>query len=115
MILLTISLIVGCGKDENASKTTCDLTNPIEELQWLKEIKNSLTNCSCEMSILQGTYDDQTVFYVAMTDPLCNGIQTIVLNDCNGKIVKTINSGEYQEFLAKIKNVKALYRCKTAG
>ena len=115
MILLAIMLITSCGKDENAAKTICEYTDPIEELGWLKEIKTCLTNCPCEISILQGTFNGQTVFYVGITDPVCNGIGTITLLDCEGKTVKTIQSGEYQEFLSKITNIKNLYRCKNAS
>lgn len=112
MILLAIFFIASCGKDENAGKTTCELSDPIEELPWLKEIKNSLTNCSCEISILQATYKNQTVFYTAMTDPLCDGVQTIILLDCEGKVIRSIPNDDIQSFHENATNIKALYRCK---
>jgi hypothetical protein len=56
--------------------------------------------------ILQGTYDGQTVFYVSVTDPICNGMQTITRLYCEGKLVKTITPNDYQAFLEKVTNVK---------
>lgn len=115
LVLLVIFFVTGCGKEENANKSTCALTNPIEELSWLKEMKNSLTNCSCEMSIIQATYNNQTVFYTLMTDPLCDGVQSIVLLDCKGKILKTFANSEISGYKDKETNMKVLYRCKTSN
>ena len=115
LVLLVIFFVVSCGKEENTNKSTCDLTDPIEELSWLKEIKNSITNCSCEMSIIQATYDNQTVFYTLMTDPLCDGVQSIVLLDCKGKIVETFANSEISGYKEKETNMKVLYRCKTSN
>lgn len=115
MIFLTIFFIASCGKDENAGKTTCEFSDPIEELPWLKEIKNSLTNCSLEKSILQGTYKHQTVFYVSVTDPRVDAIQTTTLLDCEGKVIEVIQPNKYQTFLNRVSNVKNLYRCKTSN
>jgi len=114
IVLLVIFVTSSCGKDENTGKSTCDLANPIEELLWLKEIKTTMTNCSCEMSILQATYNNQTVFYTMMTDPLCDGVQTITLLNCEGKVVENIKQDKFQAFLGKVSNVKNLYRCKTS-
>lgn len=115
IILITIFIVASCGKDENTGKSTCDLADPIEELPWLKEIKNSLTNCSIEMSILQGTYKNQTVFYISMTDPRVDAIQTATLLDCEGKVIEVIQPNKYQTFLNRVSNVKNLYRCKTSN
>lgn len=115
ILLITILFAASCGKDKNTNKSVCDLTDPIEELSWLKEMKNTMTNCSCEMSIVQATYNNQTVFYTMMTDPLCNGVQTIILYDCEGKIVKTIANDEIPSYKAEETNMKVLYRCKTSN
>jgi len=115
ILLITIFIIASCGKDENANKSVCNSTDPIEELSWLKEMKNTMTNCSCEMSIVQATYNSQTVFYTIMTDPLCDAIQTIILYDCEGKVVKTIANNEIPSYKAEETNMKVLYRCKTSN
>ena len=113
--LLVLFFIASCSKEDETKIKTCDFSDPIEELQWLKEIRNTMTNCSCELSILLATYNNQTVFYVAMTDPLCNGVQTTTLLDCEGKVIEVIQSEKYQAFLGKVSNVKNLYRCKTTN
>lgn len=114
-ILLFLLVSAACSRNEKDNTAELKLSNPTEELAWLKEIKTSLTNCTCEMSIIQAEYDGQTVFYIAMTDPLCDGIQSVVLYDSNGKPVKTLTNDEYISAGDKLSNKKILYRCKTAG
>jgi PBP1b-binding outer membrane lipoprotein LpoB len=115
-IILAISILfAGCSKEKDQNKQICNLADPINELPWLKEIKNSLTNCSCQISIFQVTYDQQTVFYTAMNDPLCDGVQTYTLYNCEGKVVEVIPSDKIQAFQTKVTDVKNLYRCKNLG
>jgi hypothetical protein len=108
IIFVFLVLLLSCEKNDN----TCNCNDPITDLAWLKELKNSFTNCFCEMSIIQATYNNQTVFYVAMTDPLCDGIQNIELLDCKGDSIKTYEPGD-QAAYNEITNRKVLYRCKT--
>ena len=107
IIISFLVLLLGCEK----SVKTCNSDDPLKDLAWLQEVKTSLTNCSCEMSIIQATYNKQTVFYTAMTDPICNGIYPIVLRDCTGDIVKSYESLN-QVKDNDITNIKTLYRCK---
>ena len=107
-IFIVLIFLLSCEKNDN----TCNCNDPLKDLAWLKELKNSLTNCSCEMSIIQATYNKQTVFYQAMTDPLCDGIFPIVLLDCNGATVKSYESAN-QVTGNEISDRKTLYRCKT--
>lgn len=113
MLLIPVLLTTACNNEEKIASSTCDLTDPIEQLPWLKEVKNSLNNCACEMSIVQAEFESRTVFFVAMTDPLCNGVQTIVLYNCDGELVKTFSNDEYLASADKLNNRKNLYRCKT--
>ena len=108
LILVFLVLLLSCEKNDN----TCNCNDPLRDLAWLKEVKTSLTNCSCEMSIIQATYNRQTVFYTAMTDPLCDGIFPIVLLDCEGATVKSYESAN-QIPDNDITYKKTLYRCKT--
>jgi hypothetical protein len=107
-ILLLIQ--TGCKRDDE-NKTKCDVNNPLEELQWLTDIKNSLTNCSCDVSILQGTYKEVTVFYIMVTDPVCNSVFHVVLWDCNGDFVKEYKPGEDDLFFAEVELVDNIYTC----
>jgi hypothetical protein len=105
--VVSLSLLLSCEKNDN----TCNCNDPLKELAWLQEVKTSLTNCFCEMSIIQATYNKQTVFYTAMTDPLCDGLYSIVLRDCQGYTIKLYES-LYQVKDNEISDIRALYRCK---
>ncbi len=107
IIIGFLILLLSCEK----SVSTCNFVDPLKDLAWLQEVKTSFTNCSCEMSIIQATYNKQTVFYTAMTDPVCNGVYPIVLRDCTGEIVKSYESIN-QVKDNDITNIKTLYRCK---
>jgi hypothetical protein len=108
LVIVSLILLLSCEKYDN----TCNCKDPLNDLAWLQEVKASFTNCSCEMSIIQATYNKQTVFYSTMTDPLCDGIYPIVLRDCKGATVKSYESAN-QITNNEITNIKALYRCKT--
>lgn len=111
-ILVLTFLFSGCSKENDQNKQICQLSDPINELVWLKDLKSSLTNCSCEMSILQATYHNQTVFYTAMTDMLCDGIQSYTLYNVDGKVLEIIPVNKIQDFRAEVTDVKNLYSCK---
>ena len=108
LLFLITLLIISCEKYNN----TCDCKDPLEDLKWLKDLKNSMTNCSCEISIFQATYNKQTVFYQSMTDPVCDDIINIAIADCTGKVLKTYTA-LYETFATEVTDRKVLYRCKT--
>ncbi|WP_320052180.1 hypothetical protein [uncultured Acetobacteroides sp.] len=113
VLFILAFLFMGCAKNAIVTTNACNSANPIEEVDWLKAMKNSLTNCSCEMSIIQGTYNNQTVFFTMITDPLCNSVNMPTLYSCEGKVVRVFNETDYREFNDKVTTVKVLYRCKT--
>jgi hypothetical protein len=76
-------------------------------------METSLINCMCEISLIRGTYNNQTVYFTALTDPACDGIDTPTLYDSNGKIVRIFTMNDYQEFYEKVTRDSVLYRCKT--
>jgi len=114
ILCLAIGLLLfnGCRYDKMAN-TECNSNNPTEDFAWLKAIKNTMTNCSCEISIIQGTYNNQTVFFTALTDALCDGINIPTLYDCEGKVVRVFTSADYRDFNDNVTRDKVLYRCKT--
>jgi len=99
--------LLACQKE---GTNACTAENPFDA-PWLKSIQDSLQNCYCVMSIVQGTYDGQTVFYVAMTDPLCDGIMIPVLLDCEGEVVKQYTYDNYHDFYDEVAPNAVLYRC----
>lgn len=108
-IFLFIFLLIGCEKYDN----TCDCKNPLEDIGWLKDLKGSLTNCSCRVSIFQATYHNQTVFYSIMNDPLCNSFGAIILRDCNGNSITTYDPPIGESMTNEVKDPKVIYSCKT--
>jgi hypothetical protein len=108
VLFVFFSLILSCEKTDRV----CNSENPLEDLVWLKELKSSFTNCICEMSILQASYKGQTVYYSAMTDPLCDGYYPVILLDCSGAAVKTLEPND-PAVANEISNREVIYRCKT--
>jgi hypothetical protein len=111
VVVIALLLFISCSK-ENEHKQICNLADPIYELPWLKEIKNSLTDCQWQTAIIQANYDGQTVFYTASNDPLANSNQSYTLYNCDGKIIEVTAPEKFQDFTAKITDVKILYQCK---
>lgn len=82
-----------------------------QDLTWLEDIKSSMISCTCQMSIYKATYKKQTVYYVAMTDPLCDGAYRIELRNTKGEIIKTFTSENPADFTTEITQRKAIYVC----
>jgi len=114
VFLLFAIVIISCQDDREAQNTVCTDIESIEQTPWLVELKNSITNCSCEVSIIKGEYERQTVFFVALTDPLCNGINSPSLFNCEGKVVRSFTSAaeDQKELADKVTIDTILYRCK---
>lgn len=111
-LLIPIGFLFACENDGSSVQDACVSRDPMEEVEWLIELKNSLTNCTCETSIIRGKYLDETVFYVAITDPACLSIFAPTLYDCSGKIVRKFNdTGKDQDDLQKLHLEEVLYRC----
>jgi hypothetical protein len=104
-------VFIGCDKDEK-TLPDCDFDNPIEDLGWLKEVKNSLNNCTCQISIFQAQYAGKTVFYQLMNDPACNSVFGVELWDCNGDIVKEYKRGDQDIFASEVVSGEIIYSCK---
>jgi hypothetical protein len=97
--------------DKRAEVKTCGLTVQFEELAIFQSLKESITNCSCITSVLTGTYEAQTVFYVAVTDPLCNGIFAPTLYNGDGEVVRVFKNTleEQDEFFQKVEARRSLH------
>ena len=103
-------ILPGCGKSETTIPE-CNVVNPLDELGWLKDVKNSLTNCTCQISILQGKYRGKTVFYIMNTDPVCNSVFHVILWDCNGDVVKEYKPGQFDTYSQEVELVDNIYTC----
>lgn len=61
-IILTVCS-VGCNDDKNVETNACTTTESIDKVPWIIDLKKSMTNCTCEISLIKGTYKAQTVFF----------------------------------------------------
>ncbi len=110
-IILIFTLALACKKEEKDN--ACNSDNPIEDFIWLKELKATIPeNCVCETSLIQGSYENQTVYYIAPTDLLCDGIIAPTLYDCNGDIVRIFTPEESHLFFESVTQTQVLYTCK---
>jgi len=100
-----------CEHDSDITANACTSQDPMN-VEWVQELKNSITNCSCETSIIRGKYLDKTVFYVMITDPACSSVFAPTLYDCSGTIIKkfSIYSKDHDD-VNKIILQEVLYRC----
>ncbi|MGB0890823.1 MAG: DUF6970 domain-containing protein [Flavobacteriaceae bacterium] len=85
-ILFSVTFLTSCPTKEEVL-TTCNTNYPLEDLIWLKEIKNSMdkVDCSGKSTITQYTYNSNTVFEVVLCSNFKDG-QTVVYN-CNGEVI----------------------------
>ena len=113
ILLLTTCIAFGCDDECGLAVDACTAEDPIAEVEWLRELKNSLADCTCQQSINQGEYLGETVFYVVITDPLCSSFFAPTLYSCSGTIIKKFGTTEEdQEELRKLSFEQELYRCK---
>lgn len=112
-IILTLGT-VRCS-DDQVETNACASSDPIGDVPWIAELKKSMTNCACEISLIKGTYQGQTVFFIALTDPLCNGIDTPTLYNCEGKKVREFSDSivDQNDLRDNVTRDHVVYRCKT--
>ncbi|WP_417886985.1 hypothetical protein [Zunongwangia sp.] len=87
-------LFFACSSDDDNSNTCNGTIDP----QFFAELKESITSCSCETSILKGTYNNETVYYKAITDPLCYTQTHYFFYDCKGNLIKELSNEESNEY-----------------
>ena len=114
MKLITSVLILFLGFSScDASKndtSQCGVQNPLEDLAWLKEVKESLKDSDVEKTIYQASYKKEAVFYLMITDPRVRLAFGVTLWDCEGKVIREFKSGEYEEFDTQVLNKIDLYK-----
>jgi hypothetical protein len=106
LIFVTLLLLLSCEKHDKA----CGFNDPLEDLAWLRNVKISLGDCTCEISIIQALYNKQTIFYTALTDPLCDGYYPYVLRNCAGDPLKTYLPDD-PAFSTDVTDRNVIYRC----
>lgn len=77
--ILTLFLIVSCNKDESENNY-CNVSNPTEELPWLKTMITELSDFNY---IMTANYKGKTIFYNRNCDPLVNYASSVF--NCSGE------------------------------
>ena len=117
-IIFTIFCISGCSDDDVKSKAlTCNPGEPFQEFSWLQDLKDSMESCSCEQSIIKGVYMGNTVYFLIMTDELCNWEFRTDLYNCHGQIIKEYryvegNQNTFEKFQMEVTGQEVIYVCK---
>ncbi len=111
ILLMLLMLTLSCSDNTNV----CATTGSIDDFPWIAKLKKSMTNCSCETSIIKGKYNNQTVIFIASTDPQCLGIDTPTLYNCEGKEIRSFTDSvaDQKELSDKLTRDSVLYRCKS--
>ena len=97
--ILILSVMLSCDKDESKSDP-CDVSNPIEELAWLKATIDDLSEYSY---IMIADYNGETVFYFGNCNPLANSVSSVY--NCNGDFI-----GYTNDIRSEITNDRLLWK-----
>jgi hypothetical protein len=116
-LILLLTTVTGCNNgDEHFSENTCPTAETLNYFPWVdKLIEMADSFCgSCEQRVVTGTYNEQTVVFLLMNDPVCNSIFIGPLHNCNGRIIKNFSSSssDQEEFKTKVDIDSVLYRCQ---
>jgi hypothetical protein len=83
-----IAVLFSCEKD-NLSNNTCNVKNPLKDLEWIRNDISFIEQLSPEESqyiaIIMATYNGETVFYSTYCDPTMEPVYPI--HNCAGEII----------------------------
>jgi hypothetical protein len=87
LVFICLLFAFSCTEDEDPA-TACGVADPIENLAWLQEMTENLSEGSLsEYSyIKQATYKGETVFFPGSCCPHCN--TALILYDCSGNAIQ---------------------------
>lgn len=93
MVLITL---ISCEKEKSQSKleaipNTCNVSNPAEEIGWLKEAISKVKNDEYSYYAV-AKYKGETVFYYGNCNPAANYVS--IVRNCNGDNLGNINALE---------------------
>lgn len=104
--LVMILLITACNKQQ---KDTDMVDCPEPHTSWLEQKKHELSPCTCLVAIYEGTYRNETVYEIRVTDPLCNGINSV--HKQNGLYLFHGQDAAYQSYLTEVQNLRVIWTC----
>lgn len=114
LLVGTISLMAfSCEKEESECSpvSVCAVTEPLQNLPWLKAEVELLEKNSFDISqyfyITQGEYKGEAVFFIGNCCPMCNTLPPAVLN-CKGEELFRMGQNAHQD--NSIKNKKVIWK-----
>lgn len=121
VFLVALSIvIISCSSDDSKvqdlqeASLVFNCEDSPEGSEWYQNLIDSM-DCgqySCKISLLQSTYQGQTVFYTQITDELCFTQVKYTLYNCEGKVVKEMTVEESREYLNNSnREVEELFSC----
>ncbi|WP_372645653.1 hypothetical protein [Ancylomarina sp.] len=112
IITSVLILFLGFSSCDASSNDTlkCGVQNPLEDLAWLKTVKESLKDSDVVKTIYQASYKKETVFYVMITDPRVRLAFGVTLWNCEGKVIRVFKSGESEDYEKLVTDRVVLYK-----
>ncbi len=110
LILLSV---LSCKDDkEETTGTVCGVEDPLTDLEWLsRHVPECDNNLICQTSILQGIYQNETVFFFGYDGPLCDPAIHIKLYNCQGELIKEYFWEDIEAYENEVDSVKMLFSC----
>ncbi|CAH8285412.1 hypothetical protein EV196_1019 [Mariniflexile fucanivorans] len=97
LLLTLVFIIFSCCKKDNDVTNTCNVSNPVEDLTWLKEQIQELENTSSyeskETYILQTKHDGNSLFILGNCCAACNSVSTVY--NCEGEMIGYIGDDTF--------------------
>jgi hypothetical protein len=99
-------------KEDNEKITACGVADPLNDLEWLREMKSTCDpDAYCQTSIMQGIYQNETVFFTGLDGPLCDPAFHVALLNCQGELIKEYYWENHEEFEQEVDSVKMIFSC----
>jgi hypothetical protein len=89
LVLFSVFLLVFSCEKDHLSDNTCNVSNPLIELDWLKNAIQNTEQLSPDVSkyyyVSMAKYNGETVFIEGNCDPLANSVFTVL--NCTGESI----------------------------
>lgn len=97
LTLIFLLLVFSCEKDI-LSDNTCNVDNPLEQLDWLKDTIQSLGQSNPEWSkyylVTMAKYSGETVFIISNCNPAANSVFPVL--NCSGELQGILGGVPYE-------------------
>ena len=108
-IVIALFSFIACNNDEDGYEfAACNVNNPIEDLQWLKSMVDSIKADDSALSkyyfLEIAEYKDETIFISNNCCPICSTV--ISVYKCNGEFFDFLTS----EISSNLKNRRIIFK-----